>query len=102
MQTSIILGLLGDAFTFAGGAILAWDAVTGTTRHKREKTIRVALDSPLLKGRAIEIDRNIVNSANAAEDVFIHFATKKAKIGFGVLALGFLLLLAHRIMELCI
>ncbi|HEY4677563.1 MAG TPA: hypothetical protein VIJ01_10395 [Candidatus Angelobacter sp.] len=99
--TSIVLGLIGDAFTFGGGTVLAWDAIKGKTHYKRAKTIKLALDDPVLKGRLIEIEGRTINTPEAVDEVFIHFSSLKAKIGYVILAFGFLFLLAHRIAELC-
>jgi hypothetical protein len=98
---SIILGLIGDALTFGGGTVLACDAIKGKTHYKRAKTIKLALDDPVLKGRLVEIEGKAIDTPEAVDEVFIHFSSLRAKIGYVILAFGFLFLLAQRISELC-
>ena len=99
---SITLGLLGDFFTFLGGSFLAWDAIFSKSQHKRGRKYKLALTDPLLAGRVIEIEGMDVEKPEEVDEVFIHFASRRAKIGFSLVTIGFLLLLAHRIIELCI
>lgn len=94
------LGLLGDLITFCGGLILAWDAWKGEKHANEAQKISDVLKSPAFARRIVVIKGVNVNNPDEIERAFLHITSKNARLGIAVLAVGFLFLLAHRIIDL--
>jgi hypothetical protein len=97
----IWIGLLGDGLTFLGGAILALDAVNQEKEAQRIRKISRTIESPGFKRLLIEVDGATVKGEEDVEAVFLRRSAKIAKRGFIILNIGFLLLIASRLTELC-
>ena len=97
------IGLCGDILTFAGAVMLAIEALE---REKEFNTIRRSVETLGDKAigqfrwsmRGLEVDAG-PNSGNVKR-VFLHRSARMAKYGCVVLAIGFLFLVAARVMEL--
>jgi hypothetical protein len=100
MQAGPIVGLLGDLLTFTGGLLLAWDAVQKEREFERIKKVAAALQSPWLARLKVEMEGLIVADEGDVQKAFIRRSARKAAYGCGLLAAGFLLLLAARTIEL--
>jgi hypothetical protein len=95
-----IIGLFGDFFTFVGGIVLAWDVLRGPAHMERAHKIEEVLNRPSMKNRIVIIKGVRIEDTKGIDRVFIHLASRNAKIGSILLAIGFFLLLIHRVLEL--
>jgi hypothetical protein len=93
---SAIVGAAGDFFTFVGGSFLAWDAIHVKSNHE----IEVGVNEATGRGRSVIIKGRKIERPGQTADLFEHLASRNAKIGFGLLAFGFFLLLIGRLMEI--
>ncbi len=96
MSHGAIVGACGDFITLLGGAFLAWDAIHGEST----RDIEVALNEPQLRGKPVILRGRRIELPEQAEDLFVHAASRNAKIGFGLLVFGFVVLFASRIIDL--
>jgi hypothetical protein len=94
------IGLAGDASTFLGGAILARDAVNQEREVQKIRTISRNIERPGFKKLVIEIADATVQGEEDVEAAFLKRSARMAKKGFIILSIGFLLLIASRLMEL--
>ena len=100
MHIHSIIGLLGDLLTFSGGLFLALDAVQKEKEFNKIKRVAAALRTPYLAKLKVEIEGLIISDDQDVERAFIRHSARKAVVGCVVLTLGFLLLLAARILEI--
>lgn len=100
MHWGPMLGLAGDALTVCGGLLLAWDTVQKDREVRQVKNTARAIESPLLKGLPIEIDGVLVVCESDVERAFIRRSARKAAWGCVLLAAGFILLFATRLIEM--
>jgi hypothetical protein len=98
MSPSTILGLIGDALTFTGALILALDALRRQTEFRKTKQLQKAVES--LDGIKLTQDGIVLLNNESVELVLIRQSVKRALWGAGILTLGFIFLLATRIIEL--
>jgi hypothetical protein len=94
-----IAGLCGDVLTFAGGMLLAWDAVEKEREFQSIQHVARTLKSPWMARLKVEMNGIILVSENDVEQAFIRRSAKKAKWGCVFLAVGFGFLLVSRILE---
>src|SRR5437879_5319298 len=101
-QASTMIGLFGDALTFAGGLLLAWDAVQKGKEFDKIRRIAKTVREPRLARLRFVLEGIEISPADESdvERAFIHRSVRKAKWGCVALACGFLCLLAARIVEL--
>ena len=91
-----ILGLLGDVLTFAGGGVLAIDAIWKEREFKYTK----ALTNVVMKMPKLNFEDSRGERLATAEDVdlkFIRESDRRGKIGFLIMTVGFLFQLFTRI-----
>jgi len=98
MYLTTILGLIGDALTFTGGLILALDALRRETEFRRTKELKNAVES--LDGIKLTQNGIVLLNDKAVELVFIRQSVRRALWGAAILTLGFVFLLATRVIEL--
>ena len=97
-----VIGLPGDALTFIGGALLAWDAVQKGKEFDKIRKIAKTVKEPRLARLRFVLEGIEISTVDESdiERAFIQRSVRKAKWGCGVLAAGFLCLLIARIIEL--
>jgi uncharacterized membrane protein len=93
-----MVGLGGDAFTLVGGLLLAWDTVEKEEEVKKIEKIMGTLKA--MTGLRVEIFGVAVKNEQDVVRAFIRRSARKAVWGCGLLAIGFLLLVASRLMEI--
>jgi hypothetical protein len=94
------LGLVGDALTFLGGFILAWDAAREAKHFKEVRRTVETLSSQELVRLRVEIGGIVISNEKDVELSFILRSAKKAFIGAVILTIGFGFLLAARLLEI--
>lgn len=100
MDIAPILGLLGDAFTLAGGLSLAWDTIEKEKEVRKIKDISKTIGKPGFDKLNIELYGEIVKTEDDVHRAFIRRTAKKAVWGCILLVMGFILLLAAHSIEL--
>jgi|SRR5882724_5663115 len=97
MSLTTILGLVGDALTFTGGLILALDALRREQEFRKTKELQKAVQS--LKGIKLTQDGITLVNDQDVDLVFIRQSVLRSLKGVVILTLGFVSLLAARILE---
>jgi hypothetical protein len=97
MTVTIILGLVGDALTFTGGFILALDVLRREQEFRKTKALRKTVQS--LKGIKLTQDGITLVNDQDVDLVFIRQSVLRSLKGVVFLTLGFVSLLAARIIE---
>jgi len=97
MTPAMLLGFAGDILTFLGGLILSVDAL-GREREFRKQKDWVAT---IKEFKGVELSRRGIRllDENAVELVFIRLSVTRSIWGTVVVTLGFVALLASRILE---
>lgn len=99
MTIGPVVGLLGDALTFSGGLLLAWDAVQKENEFDRVKRVARALQSPSMARLHVELEGIVVSDEKDVERAFIRRSAHKAAWGCRILAAGFFVLIVTRILD---
>ena len=100
MAPGPIIGLFGDVFTFAGGVLLAQDALQKEKEFDKIKRVSAALNSPFMAQLHVEVGGvRIWDTKEDVERAFVHLSARKAVWGFRILSGGFLLLIVTRTLE---
>ncbi len=98
-STAPLFGLVGDALTFAGGLILAFDAARQEKRFKKMRgKVDTFLSPPFLRLKVVE-DGVVLTDEKDVELTFIRHSVRSAKLGSILLAFGFAFLLVTRLLE---
>jgi hypothetical protein len=97
MTPAMMLGFVGDTLTFLGGLILSMDAL-GREREFRKQKDWVAT---IKEFKGVELSRRGIRllDENSVELVFIRLSVTRSIWGTVVVTLGFVALLASRILE---
>lgn len=98
MPTGAILGFLGDLLTFAGGGILATDAILREREFQKKRDLINTVQE--LKKVRLERKGVVLLDEKDVELSFIRQSVWLAKWGVVVLTLGFLPLLSSRTADL--
>lgn len=86
------LELAASAFGFVGGSILAIDSLFAVRRARSERG-KEAVQEAVNKARGVYVDDDdkLLTSAYALQLLFARRSAVSGRIGFGLMALGFLL-----------
>ena len=95
-----IVGLFGDTLTFAGGTILAWDAVQQDKQFRKIRRLAETLAAPELVHLRVEVEGVVIADERDIEHAFIRHSARRALIGAITLAFGFGFLFATRWLEI--
>ena len=98
MSTATILGFLGDILTFTGGLILSLDALRRRKEFKKTSDTQKVVAQ--LSGIYLTQDNLRLFNNDSVELVAIRKSVWRAAWGTAIITLGFLCLLATRIVEL--
>ena len=97
MPLAAMLGFAGDSLTFVGGLILSLDALWRDWEFRKQKDLAGVVKQ--LKGIELTQDGIKLISGDAIERVFIRQSVRRALWGTILMTLGFIALLASRIVE---
>ncbi len=96
----IYLGLPGDILSFAGGVILALDALNKEREFNKIKKITRVVTSQKFQTLTVEVEGDVVKDGQDVDLTFLRSSVRLARIGFSLVAVGFLFLMASRMNEL--
>jgi hypothetical protein len=99
MQIGAILGLIGDFLAFTGGLVLTLDAVSKEREFRRIKKITSVINSPSLARLKVDLSGVVITNQDDVETAFVRNSAQKAIRGAALLTIGFLLIIAGRILE---
>jgi hypothetical protein len=95
MTLAAFLGFAGDSLTFAGGVVLAWDALMRDREFKKQQQLGdVALND--LKDIRLTSRGIRLTGPDDVERVFIRQSVRRALVGTIIMTIGFILLLCSR------
>lgn len=96
-----IIGLVGDVVTFSGAIVLAIrEAGEGQRAIEVEGTTKVLSKYPEMQKLTIQIDEVIVRDEGDVEIGVAGRSSRRARLGAGIIAVGFLFLLVSRALEM--
>jgi|HubBroStandDraft_6_1064221.scaffolds.fasta_scaffold177998_1 hypothetical protein len=96
----IYLGLPGDVLSFVGGVILALDALNKEREFNKIKKITRVITSPKFQTLTVEVEGEVVKDGQDVDLTFLRRSVRLARIGFSLVAVGFLFLMASRVVEI--
>jgi hypothetical protein len=96
----IYLGLPGDVLSFVGGVILALDALNKEREFNKIKKITRVITSPKFQTLTVEVEGEVVKDGQDVDLTFLRRSVRLARIGFSLVAVGFLFLMASRMVEI--
>jgi hypothetical protein len=99
IASGAIIGLLGDALTFSGGFLLAWDAVQKEKEFNKIQRVAAAVTSTSMVRLHVKMEGILISDERDVERAFIRQSARKAAWGCRILTAGFFLLIVTRILE---
>jgi hypothetical protein len=102
MITPIVVGLMGDVLTFVGAGILALEAFSAEKELRKRRGSEIMISSGDLQetGMMVRIGDHRVKTLGELEELLVHSRAVRGRWGLLLVTLGFLLLVAHRLLEL--
>jgi len=95
-EAAPFVGLFGDGATFAGGLVLALDALHKEREIKDIRRIVSTLKSPVIARLKVEMEGVILTDEDDVQIAFLRRSARKALLGCALLTVGFLALLLAR------
>ena len=94
MTLATFLGYAGDSLTFAGGLVLAWDALMRDREFKKQQQLGKTVYE--LKGIRLTSNGIKLTGPDDVERVFIRQSVRRALVGTIIMTIVFILLLCSR------
>ncbi len=96
----IYLGLPGDVLSFVGGVILALDTLNKEREFNKIRKITRVITTPKFQTLTVEVEGEVVKDGQDVDLTFLRRSVRLARIGFSLVAVGFLFLMASRMVEI--
>lgn len=85
--------------SFVGGVILALDALNKEREFNKIKKITRVVTSQKFQTLTVEVEGEVVKDGQDVDLTFLRRSVRLARIGFSLVAVGFLFLMASRMVE---
>ena len=99
MNADTLFGFGGAVLNFAGGLLLAWDAIGAERYYHRIREMTSNFSKPLTEGLPFVLDAQIVKDKEGVQQIVVRRSATRAKWGFLLVAFGFLFQLVVQVLD---